>query len=516
MGIMLRFDAPSVDENNPLYCPSVTAASYLESLRHQRRPNTRGKPSRNDRFLQSFARILEKALVTNSNALGSSDDESYPELLFKRPRTTSTSSEDSENLPNFSYAIPAWERDDVQGFWGTLQGNRDGSGQLEPVPLDLGLKRKRERFSDLRGPPAYARSAQSVQDSSFDVVVKHEKLSYFAAPGSIDKTKALRIEGDAESVLPLKVRDLGGQLYGSRTETESPRSIQSFIELLDRTLPGIRLKERLAQLSVLSHQSIVDFLGANGYLNSRVLALFRTLEVRWITLTESLQNANGLNLCGDILPSFSQPNNFLFLSELSLRDTQVSDFDLTYIQRLPKLSTLLLDNSAISNEALTARYTSIFLLVPLKRSLTQLSIGSNPGINDDAVPALLLLTKLSFLSILDTSIHMPGLRRLARTIYDEDRVIDIEIPTACENYVDPEMHKMYALDPRPPLITDPDVCAQLSTAALQRNLGAHAAKNSDIIAAGGKVEMVERLRGILEMRRADMLVRDMILGVDAA
>jgi len=74
--------------------------------------------------------------------------------------------------------------------------------------------------------------------------------------------------------------------------------------------------------------------------------------------------------------------------------------------------------------------------VPLKRSLTQLSIGSNPAIDDDAVPALLFLSKLSFLSILDTSIHMPGLRRLARTIYDQDRIIDIEIPTACEEYVD--------------------------------------------------------------------------------
>jgi hypothetical protein len=47
-----------------------------------------------------------------------------------------------------------------------------------------------------------------------------------------------------------------------------------------------------------------------------------------------------------------------------------------------------------------------------------------------------LLSKLSFLTILDTSIDMPGLRQLAQTIYDESRVIDIEIPSACELYVD--------------------------------------------------------------------------------
>jgi hypothetical protein len=82
------------------------------------------------------------------------------------------------------------------------------------------------------------------------------------------------------------------------------------------------------------------------------------------------------------------------------------------------------------------RLNSVFLLLPLKRSLTQLCIAINPQITDDAVPALLLLYKLTFLSILDTSINMPGLRRLARTIYDEDRVIDIEIPIVCEQYVD--------------------------------------------------------------------------------
>jgi hypothetical protein len=74
--------------------------------------------------------------------------------------------------------------------------------------------------------------------------------------------------------------------------------------------------------------------------------------------------------------------------------------------------------------------------VTLKRSLLQLSIATNPHIDDDAVPALVLLSKLSFLTILDTSIDMPGIRRLAKTIYDERRIIDIEIPSECERYID--------------------------------------------------------------------------------
>lgn len=68
-----------------------------------------------------------------------------------------------------------------------------------------------------------------------------------------------------------------------------------------------------------------------------------------------------------------------------------------------------------------------------------LSIACNPLIDDNAVPALLLLCKLSYLSIIDTGIGMSGLRVLAGTIHEEDRVIDIEIPTVCEFYIDSEL-----------------------------------------------------------------------------
>jgi hypothetical protein len=68
-----------------------------------------------------------------------------------------------------------------------------------------------------------------------------------------------------------------------------------------------------------------------------------------------------------------------------------------------------------------------------------LSIASNPLIDDHAVPALLLLCKLSYLSIVDTGIGMNGLRLLAGTIHEEDRIIDIEIPTVCEFYIDSEL-----------------------------------------------------------------------------
>lgn len=75
-------------------------------------------------------------------------------------------------------------------------------------------------------------------------------------------------------------------------------------------------------------------------------------------------------------------------------------------------------------------------MVSLKRTLTQLSLAKNPNIDNEAVPAILLLSKLSFLSIFDTSIEMIGLRRLAETIFEDNRAMDVEIPFICEAYID--------------------------------------------------------------------------------
>ncbi|KAG6918415.1 hypothetical protein DXG01_014594 [Tephrocybe rancida] len=527
--MMITFASPSIDINNPFYCPAVPAASYIKSLQNQvhRKTRSRVQSRINDRLAVSFVRVLEHALLMDTY---DSSDDNYGQttstsrlIAHQRSPGSSSSGDEAHSL---SATIPLWEREDGQDSWNQVH-----------VTLK---KRKRDSFSDIRGPPQYAKSLLSAHDSSFDVSVKREKLSYSEVPGSpIDFERAAPGIRDDISMLTIRVRDLEGEvsdessknrtldthaerLFGPPIGTESPRDIHAFIKRLDGMLPGIRLKERLSQLSIVSHQSIIDFLGTNGYLNSRILANFRASEVRWITLTESLTNAGGLNLCDDILPTFNQPNSFVFVSELCLRDIHIHDFDLTQIQHLPRLSTLLLDNTSISNEA-------TFHLVPLKRTLTQLSIGSNPAINDEAVPALLLLSKLTFLSILDTSVLMPGLRRLAGTIHDEQRAIDIEIPSACEEYVRglslltflgcshpdncrAELDKRYELDPCPPLIVVPEVCVQLSAAALQRNLAAHKVKNPDILAAGSKFEMAERLRLILETRRMDLLVRAMIFG----
>lgn len=81
-------------------------------------------------------------------------------------------------------------------------------------------------------------------------------------------------------------------------------------------------------------------------------------------------------------------------------------------------------------------------------------------------------------------------------------------------YPFPDLQSKYLIDPLPPLITNPEMCIQLSYPALKRNLAAHAEKNSFIVASGTKMEMVERLAGILKTRTLDLAVRDMLEGYD--
>ena len=73
------------------------------------------------------------------------------------------------------------------------------------------------------------------------------------------------------------------------------------------------------------------------------------------------------------------------------------------------------------------------------------------------------------------------------------------------------MHWQYLLHPAPPLISDPGTVGMLSKTALSRNLEAHAAINSTIVSTGPHDEMEERLLRILETRKLDLVVREMLV-----
>lgn len=186
---MPTYSSPSIDSKNPLYCPSVPAAVYLDSIRRRlRRNRSRSKPSgkskHNDYFLRSFSRILDNAL------LGDSDDEDS-RVFPPQSRTYSSyneepspdTSESEESPLGFEYSVPSWEHNDTndqsENLWVGMRG--------QPVPTRppglRNLKRKRTIFSDIQGPAKHAKSFQSVHESSFDVSLKHERLRYSGFAG---------------------------------------------------------------------------------------------------------------------------------------------------------------------------------------------------------------------------------------------------------------------------------------------------------------------------------------------
>ncbi|KAF7327329.1 hypothetical protein MKEN_00310400 [Mycena kentingensis (nom. inval.)] len=449
---------PIIDENNPLYCPSIPASQYLGAIRQ---------------------RVLHRLPDENSFARGLVQDENYkPNLRSRR------SSDDDEP----TLVVP---------------------GADKPTASRRPLKRKRnnsESFTDLHGSPKHARSSISVNEKSFEVTIKRERLQYFSTKYMYSPFVGKKQATPSKPVvdgLKDRVRSLEDELYGPAIGTESPRGIKPFIDRIDAMMPGIRLKERLMKLPTQSHQAIADYLGQSGLLNPRMLSLLRASEIFSLDLTSSMDYEDGLNIeSRSILAVFSKPNSFLFLTSLSFNGTPIQDIDITHIHHLPRLVTLLLNNTGIGNEGVSH-------VVALRRSLLQLSIATNALIDDDAIPALIMLSKLSFLTILDTRIDMPGLRRLAKVIYDERRVIDIEITSACESYIN-GLSQQYLVDIAPPLISSVALVPNLSVAALKRNLAAHAARNSSIIACGTKPELAARLKGILEMREQDLLVREML------
>jgi hypothetical protein len=198
----------------------------------------------------------------------------------------------------------------------------------------------------------------------------------------------------------------------------------------------------------------------------------------------------------------AKPHSFQCLTELDLSDTTISDYDLTHIHHLPRLSTLLLNATGVGNEAYispsparpaSSPPRSVFHLLALRHTLSFLHLEDNRLITDDAAPALVLLGKLRFLSLLGTGLRMPGLRRFA--LYTPARVALI-IPAACEAY----------LSHLPPRAVSPNPAA-MGVAALRKTLAAYGAS-----AGGGKAEMVERLTEVLARMEEDWAVRAMLWG----
>lgn len=177
-------------------------------------------------------------------------------------------------------------------------------------------------------------------------------------------------------------------------------------------------------------------------------------------------------------------------------------------------------------------------LVSLRRSLIELYIGANPRVDDDVITPLLMLSKLSRLSLVDTGVGIQGFRRFAISVEGTGRAYPrIHVSPEWINYlrskyrdlnqirffssservfsINAGLEETYRLEIQPPLIEDPSQCKRLSPTALKINLSLHAKYDATLLKTATKAEMTSWLEDFLLVRHADILLRAFVFGVGA-
>ncbi|CAG8500917.1 5474_t:CDS:2 [Ambispora gerdemannii] len=277
------------------------------------------------------------------------------------------------------------------------------------------------------------------------------------------------------------------------------------------------------------------WLERNGYLDQYMLPEFRAVEaVATMELTPTFErmkesirekltaeNSNAdtskefenrkiQNVCA-ILSIFSQPNSFQSLKWLKLSDMSISDSYLIHLHTLQSLEQLYLDNTSTSDEGIAN-------LVALKSTLKQLDLANNIRITDRSFYNLRYFEVIEQLALEGTSTTMDGLRTFVRESRSKN-LHQLTVPQECRDYLN-HRHLLYCIAPkqqnsnRIPFIIDPRRVVLLSMATLKLQLAFHYEINPNICITGGKVELADRLREILERRRDDGKVLQLVGGRD--
>ncbi|THH08190.1 hypothetical protein EW146_g9071 [Bondarzewia mesenterica] len=501
----MHHEQPLIDTSNPCYSPTGDGSAFLENLALE----FSGPPRSRDQYLISFyARLLYPTKKTDKDFfLGwplKRPDASFVEELLSRSQDSSTvsdsvkcartalrySSESSDLRSSPLLSVPAKRSSSLlNNVRSSVKRKRNWSPASEP-----------SSFASLMGPSKRLRSWDIINQSSFEVTKVDDMPDFYLKTGTVSsELEVPELDSTLGSQPASAIRRM---IQNSQDGTGKSLSIVDIVSQLDALLPGIKIKEKLLDLDGLSYQGIADVLGADGHFNMNTLPLLCFSDVERLDLTPSLSPENGLNIGGrHMMQVFQTARAFQNLTYLALDSAPLQDRDILCIQNLPKLATLELSSTGIGNEA-------VFLLVALKPTLTQLYLDDNPMIDNDSIPALTMLNKLTILALYGTSIAMAGLRRLATAIQTRGQDLCLTIPEECTQSL-LDMPGKYIIDIQPPLITDPTACAQLTLSALKRNLTEHAVINPNIETTGTKAQLRKALENLLKERRGDLMVKQL-------
>jgi hypothetical protein len=154
-------------------------------------------------------------------------------------------------------------------------------------------------------------------------------------------------------------------------------------------------------------------------------------------------------------------------------------------------------------------------------------------VDDDVVAPLLMLNKLSRLSLVDTGVSLHGLRRFAVSVDGAGQAYPrIHVSHEWVNYLKSKhrghnqfffpseygffgnagLEETYQLEVRSPVIDDPSQCMRLSVAALKNRLSLYARCDAVSLETATRAELASRLEDFLLTRRADILLREFVFG----
>lgn len=200
----------------------------------------------------------------------------------------------------------------------------------------------------------------------------------------------------------------------------------------------------------------------------------------------------------ELLTPFFAWNKFSQLTTISLRNTPLCLDDLALLRVQLSLTTLDLCNTSITTPELMH-------LSCHRHTLTSLNIESN-DIKDEAWSILAHFPKLAALSLRDTKFTMPGLRWLVKNGIPRGCRL-INVPAHAYETLN-NREQRYCCNIPDGYVVDPAKVDGLGVPVLKHNLELHA-KFGRTSTAGTKIELVHRLRAILDTRLAE----EKLLGV---
>ncbi|KAF8461067.1 hypothetical protein BDZ91DRAFT_785054 [Kalaharituber pfeilii] len=305
------------------------------------------------------------------------------------------------------------------------------------------------------------------------------------------------------------------------TESVSPKS-QSIGDQVIALLSLLQPPKKCSISPGASADEIGEALTKDDLWSPALLELFRESAVTSLSLSK---------FRSDIYNSFSPPLLSVFFKQDTFIQLEVLDFtnlplgqdDIALLRLLPKLRDLNLSNTGIDNHALHH-------LVCHRHTLQRLHIGSNPSITDDARVPLAALTSLTHLYLDGTSFSLPSLRWLVIEFQSrpfphptEDDPLPgrifcrlCSIPAPCLDYLNRTAGNAISIPNEHPYISNPEDVANLQVPALKKNLELHAVRDKSISISGSKLELMYRLKEILETRINDQRLRRAMIGPEEA